>query len=164
MQALWSVVRREGRASGSCRFTLRMFASPGFWVTFTTSDAPLTLLVLPCVETVNDGLNGRFAQLAAWKREDTGALNPPSEVSVPEICIGSHEVGLNVNPGRSIVTFTVRICRGMPSRMLGKGSEMMVPCAVCGSTRRDWRTTTTPRLNGPATAGTSTTRPWGPPP
>jgi hypothetical protein len=58
-----------------------------------------------------------------------------------------------VKAGRSTVTLTVRICSGTPSRIVGNGSLTAVTCAVVGSTYRAWRTTTVPRLNGPATAG-----------
>ena len=81
--------------------------------------------------------------------EVIGPLNPS----------GAQFVGLNVNPGRSSVTLTVLICNGMPSRIVGNGSLTTVACAVCGSIRIAPLTTTIPRLNGPATAGTCTTSP-----
>jgi len=40
----------------------------------------------------------------------------------PDVQSADHPASLTVmNPGRSIVTFTVLICRGMPRRMLGSG-------------------------------------------
>ena len=51
-----------------------MLASPGFSVTLTVRLAPLALLVLPCVETVKDGLNGRLAQFEASNGLETLVL------------------------------------------------------------------------------------------
>lgn len=50
-----------------------------------------------------------------------------------------------------------------PSRIVGNGSLITLTCASVGSTWIDWRTTTVPRLNGPAIAGTVTANPYGPP-
>src|SRR5580692_1276763 len=48
-------------------------------------------------------------------------------------------------------------------RIVGNEFDTTVTCAVVGSIRRDWRTTTLPKLNGPATAGTTTDIPNEPP-
>ena len=82
MHAFCSVVRREGSAIGNCRSTLWMFASPGFCATLTTRLAPFALLVVPCVEAVKRGLNGRLAQFAASNGLDTPALALAVEVIV----------------------------------------------------------------------------------
>src|SRR5450830_1113300 len=111
--------------------------------------------VLPDVDALNFGLNGRVAQFAASNGLDTPALTPAVEAIVPATLIGEQFVGLNMNPGRSMVTLTVLICKGIPSRIRGNGSDVTVICAVCGSTLIAARTITFPRLNGPATAGTT---------
>src|ERR1700722_13684497 len=85
LQAFCRVVRRAGRTFGIVRFTLWMFASPGFCTIFTTSEAPSNLLVLLCVEIATPGLNGSAAQLAAWKVLATAAATPRVEVIVPPI-------------------------------------------------------------------------------
>src|SRR4029077_3711722 len=104
--------------------------------------APFFLLVAACVEAVNDGWNPRPAQFAAWKRLDTGALAPCALVSVPVTANGSQLVGLNMNPERSTVTFTVRMSNGTPCRIVGSGSLTIVICPVLRSTLTDARTTT----------------------
>ena len=68
-----------------------------------------------------------------------------------------------MNPGRSIVTFTVLHLQRDASRIVGNGSLTTVICAVCGSTLTAARTTIVPRLNGPATAGTTMISPNGAP-
>ena len=102
----------------------------------------------------------------------------------PVIAIGLQSVGLNVNPGRLIVTLTCLICSGIPSRICGiaYGSELLlviVSAAVLGLTSIFARTTrqshagclaaVCSRSNGPAFAGFTIDRPngaqnlWGPP-
>ena len=105
------------------------------------------------------GLNPSPAQSPTWKREDTGADRPPVEVSVAVSSVALQEVGLIMNPGRSSVTSTRRSLSGMPSRIVGSGSETTVTCAFVGLIWIDWRTTTVPRLSGPATAGVTTASP-----
>ena len=51
----------------------------------------------------------------------------------------------------------------MPCKILGNGSLVTVTCEVCGSTLTAARTTTVPKLNGPATAGTTMLNPNGAP-
>ena len=75
---------------------------------------------------MNDGLNARFAQSATWNGTETAELAPSPPVIVPVIDIGSQLVGLNVKPGRSIVTLTCLICSGIPSMMCGIGSVVTV--------------------------------------
>jgi hypothetical protein len=132
--------------------------------------APLALEACPPILALMLGVNFRLLQPAAWKRLETRTLAPWAPEAVPVSDIALQLVGLNVKPGRLIVTLTVRMSAGMPlcspSTLLtncGRGSETTVICAVCGSMRIELRTTTLPRLKGPATAGTTIERPNGPP-
>src|ERR1019366_3849262 len=68
-----------------------------------------------------------------------------------------------MNPDRSIVTLTVLIRSGTPSTSCGNGSLVVVICAVFGLMAIVARTTTFPRLNGPATAGVTMDSPNGAP-
>ena len=52
---------------------------------------------------------------------------------------------------------------GMPPTIFGSGSELAVTWVVVGSIFSAERTTTLPRSNGPAWAGTSNTRLYGAP-
>ncbi len=65
--------------------------------------------------------------------------------------------------GRSTVTFARRSRNGTPSMTCGNGSDVVVSAAVCGSMLTKARTTTLPRLNGPATVGTTIDSPNGAP-
>src|ERR1700674_576994 len=163
VHACWIVVNLAGRALGSVTATLRVLACPAPDTYFTLRLAPCFLLVLACVDTVNFGVNSSSRHPPAWKRLARVLLVPCVLVTLPVICMGVQLVGLNVNPGRSNVTSTRRTRSGMPSRIVGNGSDTAVTCAVRGSILRDCRTLTIPRLNGPATAGTCTTNPYGPP-
>src|SRR5271165_306316 len=147
-----------------------MFASPGFWVTFTTSDAPSTLLVFACVDATNEGLKGRFLQPAAANGLDTlaifGASLEPIGCSPLIVALtrrASQLVGLNMKLGRLTVTFTVFSRNGTPSLICGSGSLVTVIWPVLGSMRIAERTTSSPRSNGPALSGTTTDRPKGAP-
>ena len=96
-------------ASGSCTLTLAMFACPALEPTFTVRLAPLALLVFACVDdAVNVGLNGKASR--SWPRR-TGSTrrrsSPCAQVIVAAIACCEQLVGLNMNPGRSIVTLTV---------------------------------------------------------
>ena len=75
--------------------------------------------VLPAVETLNPGLKSRTAQLVTWNGTDTVEVEPSSLVRLPPICSLEQLVGLNVNPGLLIVTFTCLICSGIPSSICG---------------------------------------------
>ena len=85
--------------------------------------------------------------------QDTFAVAPCVLVSDPSTGSGSQLGGVEHEPRPVDVTFTVRTSSGMPCRIVGNGSLVTVICAVCGSTLIAARTTTLPRLNGPATAG-----------
>ena len=99
--------------------------------------APFFLLVFASVETLNDGLNGSSRHPPVWNLEETFAATPSVEVTVPVIAVGVQLVGLNMNPGLSNVTSTRRTRNGIPSMIVGTGSEIAVTCAVCGSIRSD---------------------------
>src|ERR1700754_2742030 len=78
-------------------------------------------------------------------------------------CIGSHDVGETMKPGRSIVTTMLWTSSGMPWRIVGIGSEITVAWASTGSMVSAARTTTVPRSNGPACAGTTIDSEYGAP-
>src|SRR5580658_10098893 len=62
VHAFWIVgMRRAGSSLGSVTATLWVFACPSPLVYFTSRLAPLALLLFAWVETVNEGLNARFA-------------------------------------------------------------------------------------------------------
>ena len=109
------------------------------------------------------GLKGRFLQPAAANGFDTCAVAPSEPCTDAVICFASQLVGLNMNPARVIATLTVWIRSGIPSTICGSGSLVTVSALVLGSTLMAERTTTLPRLNGPATAGTTMLRPNGAP-
>ena len=77
--------------------------------------------------------------------------------------IGLQLVGLNSKPGRSTVTWSCLSWTGTPLTNCGSGSLVTVTAAVSGLTLIRERTLTSPRLNGPATAGVCTNRPNGAP-
>src|ERR1700688_529632 len=89
------------------------------FASFTVRLAPLALLVLPVVETVNLGANLSAAQFVTWNGTATGVLAASSLVMLPARVWGLQFVGLNVNPGRSMRTLTCLICSGIPSRICG---------------------------------------------
>ena len=78
---------------------------------------------------------------------------------VAEIWNGWHEVGLIMKSGRLRFRLIVLIRNGTPSRIVGNGSETAVTWASVGLISSAWRTTTVPRLYGPATAGTTVASP-----
>ena len=160
-----SVVNLEGSCLGSSTLTFAMFdCAPAGNVSFASRLAPLALDVLPEVETVNFGRNGSPAQPETAKRRGHVRLRCPGRRrSSLLMCCCAQSVGLKMNPGRSIVTFAVRNRNGMPSRICGNGSLVTVNAVVFGSTLIRARTTTLPRLNGPACVGTTMLRPNGAP-
>jgi len=94
----------------------------------TSKLAPLPRLVAPCVETVNDGLNGRLLQPDAANWLDTDAGVPCALVTVAEIVLDSQPVGLNVKfvPSPPTVTLTILTRNGTPSIICGNGSATTV--------------------------------------
>ena len=77
--------------------------------------------------------------------------------------MGLQLVGLYSKLGRLTVTLICLSWAGTPLTNVGKGSLVIVTAAVWGSTLMLERTTTLPRLNGPATAGVTIDRPNGAP-
>jgi len=75
---------------------------------------------------------------------------------VAVICCAAHDVGLTMNPGRSISTSTERSRSGTPLRIVGSGSLTTEMCASVGLTKIACLITTVSRSNGPATARTAT--------
>ena len=61
-------------------------------------------------------------------------LAPSVLVIVALTAIAEQLVGFKVKLGRSRRTVIERSFKGTPSRILGKGSETTLPCAVSGST------------------------------
>ncbi len=108
-------------------------------------------------------MNGSAEQLPTWKRLATFAIAPWIELICPPTLLAEQLVGLNVKPGRSTLTSTSRTCSGIPSSSVGSGSETILSSAVLRSTKIAARTTTVPRFNGPATAGTTIESPNGAP-
>ena len=99
---------------------------------------------------------------------DSAELTPSLLSSVPVTASGLQFVGLNVKPGRSMLTLTCLISSGIPSRIVGilygpESSVVIVSAAVVGLTSIFARTMTFPRLNGPATAGLTIDSPYGAP-
>src|SRR5581483_1332894 len=125
--------------------------------------APLSREVRPEVETLNVGPKCRPAHPETANGAETWAWAPCAPVIVAVTCSCAQSVGLKMNPGRSIVTFAVRSRSGIPSITCGNASLVTVNAAVLGSTAIRARTTTLPRLNGPATVGTTIDRPNGEP-
>ncbi len=114
-----------GHASGYTSLTCRL--------------APFCRDVFPLVETLNAGLNPSTAQFVTCNGTDSAAVAPSVLDRLPVMLIGLQFVGLNVNPGRLIVTLTCLICNGTPSRIGGIAygpllSLVIVSAAVIGST------------------------------
>ncbi len=86
----------------------------------------------PLVETANLGLNANAAQSVTWKGTSSDAAAPSALVRAPVIFSGLQSVGLNVKPGRLIVTLTCLICSGMPSMIVG----ILVCARVVGRDRQ----------------------------
>src|SRR5665213_1203897 len=74
---------------------------------------------------------------------------------------GTQSVALNINPGRFTSTTTLRSLIGTLSTTCGNAPLETVNAAVCGSMAMLARTTTFPKWNGPAFAGTTIERPNG---
>src|ERR1035441_2600285 len=123
VHAFCNVVNLDGRAFGSSTLTLVILAwvpsEPAGSDTVVVRLAPSALLVLPLVETLNCGANFKLAQFVTWNGSDTALLAPSALLMLPVTCIGLHDVGLNVKPGRLILTFTCLICNGIPSMIDG---------------------------------------------
>ena len=115
----------------------------------------------------------RFERKAlAARRPRTGSTRSRSRPAAPEtiavICCAAQLVGLNMNPGRSMLTVTRCRRSGTPKTICGTAygpvsSVVIVSVEVSGSTSIRARTTTRPRLNGPATACVTMLNPNGAP-
>src|SRR5271165_6742095 len=163
--AFCRVDRREGRLSGSCRSTLAMLACPRpLEVSLTMKAVPSSLLACPPAVAVRVGSKGRASQPESWKCEETASEAPWAPVRVPVISLGSQLVGLNSKFGRSTVTWRAFRATGTPLTNWGRGSLEMLTAAVSGLTVIWERTSTFPRLKGPATAGVTSRIPKGAPP
>ncbi len=146
------------------------------------SASPSALLLLAGIDAANCGVNFSSAQLVTWKGTETSEDAPSVPVIVAVIWAGLQSVGLNVNPCRSMVTFTFFSCTGIPSIMLGIAwpslSELVVTvsAAVRGSTSILALTTTQShggcwaglavscsRSKGPVLTGSTTDSPNGAP-
>ncbi len=151
--------------SGSVTRTLLIAAWPPACVSVAVSGVFLRAAVLPLPPTrsVSLGANGSARQPLTWKRLSTVATAPPAPPTIPRTAVAAHEVGLNMKPGRSIASAIERIRSGTPLTTCGNGSESTVSAAVARSTSIAARTTTSPRSNGPAFAGTTIERPYGAP-
>src|SRR5918992_587366 len=90
-------------------------------------------------------------------------MAPVVETIVALICLGPHDVGLSVKPGRLMSTLIDRNRTGTPFTIVGSGSDTTVICASTGSTWMACRTTTIPRSNGPAITRTAVDSPNGAP-
>ena len=97
--------------------------------------------------------------LPGMSREERGAIFDSMNATLVRLQF----VGLNMKFGRSTVMLTERICNGIPCRIIGNGSETIRNAVVCLSTLIAARTTTVPRSNGPAIAGTTIDNPNGAP-
>ena len=95
----------------------------------------------------------RLEHSPSWKRSESWAVWPRVESSEPPIEVGSQLVPLRVKFGLSSFSFAERTSSGMPSRIVGSGSEVAVIWALLGSMWIATRVSTTPRSKGPATAG-----------
>ena len=71
------------------------------------------------MDAVKDGLNASAAQSVTWKGTGSDTLAPSALERVPSSFNGLQLVGLNVKPGRLIVTLTCLISSGMPSSIVG---------------------------------------------
>src|SRR6202034_4721517 len=77
--------------------------------------------------------------------------------------MGAQLVGLNMKLGRSMTASIARRSVGIPSRMRGSSPVVTVSREVWGATSILPLMTTVPRLNGPATTGTTIDSPNGAP-
>ena len=158
----WEFFGSSAMLSGSVTLADWMLACPdvgAFSVAVSVGCLPLVVWPLPERLIPSDGANGSPRQPPTWNRDDTGATAPPTDVIVAPTVDAEHDVGLTMKFGRSSVRLTVLIRNGTPSRIVGNGSETAVTCASLGSIRSDWRTTTVPRLYGPAIAGITVASP-----
>ena len=139
-----------------------MFAWPAASLIVVTRLAPFCFVGLPLVVTANDGLKASALQPVAWNGSDASCVAPDVDVSVVAIDAAAQLVGLSMNPCRLMDTVSALSLTGMPATMVLTGA-VTVTAAVLWLTVIFARVTTGPRLNGPATAGTTMDIPYGAP-
>ena len=151
---------------GSCTITDLMFASPPGIVSVVSRLAPLALDGLPLVVAVNVGLKPSALQPSAWNGVLTASATAPNvDVSVDSV-VRQHAAVGRVEQ-EALLVDRRRDQRAQPQRDALATIVGSVACdrhpAVVGSTLIVARVTTLPRLNGPATAGTTIDSPYGAP-
>src|ERR1700682_1565119 len=119
--------------------------------------APFALEVLPLAVALNDGLNASFWHSVTWNGVETFCVAPNVEVRVDSVANVEQLVGLNRNPCLLTDTRMFRNRIGTPLTIVGR-TLVVVTWSVYGLTLSVARVVTGPRLNGPATAGTTTDR------
>jgi hypothetical protein len=124
---------------------------------------PLVVWPLPANPIRTLGANRSAAQPVAPNGLIATAVLPSVEARLASTADEEQLVGLTMNPARSIATSTLRIRSGIPPTTCGKGAETIVTCASVLSICNTARVATVPRLNGPATAGTTIDSPNGAP-
>ena len=115
------------------------------------------------METLKFGLNVKARHDPTCNGLDIGAVAPSVLFAVPEKLIGLQLVGLNMNPGRSITALIERISAGIPfddHRQRGRRDRQLRGMPIHFDLRPH---DIVPRLNGPATIGTTIDRPNGAP-
>src|SRR6476646_3687183 len=152
--AFCSVVRRDGSSLGSCTLTDLTFAWPGISLSVVSRLAPLAFDVFALLFALNEGLNFRALHAVSCSGLDRFCVAPNVDVIVDSVASGEQLVGFNRNPCLLIDTVTPRNLVGMPLTIVGSVA-VVVTRAVNGSTLIVARVVTGPRLNGPATAGTT---------
>src|SRR5580704_5613921 len=120
--------------------------------------APPSFEVLAPLDTPTLGVKASAPQSFTWNGLDRLWLAPNVEFSTDSVASGAQLVGLNRKLGRLTATF--RLCRrsGTPPTMLGS-VLVTVTRPLYRPTPMPARVTTSPRLYGPATAGTTIDRP-----
>ena len=152
------MVSREGSCFGQLdehRLDVRL---PPGWLIVVSRLAPLAFEVLALVDALNVGLNASALQLPTWNGLDRLCVAPNVEVSVDSVASAPQLVGLSRKRGLLVATVKPFSRTGTPLTIVCTAPETITR-AVCGSTLIVARVTTLPRLNGPATAGTTIDRP-----
>ena len=173
VHAFCSVVSREGSCLGSSTLTLAMFACAYGALGVGQLHVQARAVRFAGLPRRGDREFRRERQGRAVGDLERHATAPRFAPSVLVEAPGDRQrvqlVGLNVNPGRLIVTLTCLICSGIPSRIV----RDRVRAAVVGRDRQrggvrvdfDLRAhdRLCPRSNGPAFAGLTIDRPNGAP-
>ncbi len=140
-----------------------MFASCALCAIVTSRLAPLALLVCPLTNALRLGENASALHEPTWNGLERLCEAPSDDVSVESTDSGPQLVGLKMKLWRSTAKDKAFRRIGTPSNTVG-----MLAVAITRPEYRptpiEARVTTVPRLNGPATAGTTIERPYGAPP